>query len=117
MWPLSFTDYERVKYTEKGYEFFQSYNSNFKMSKRLYNHQNRYFLNKHFIKELINGKKVDRKWIMYSESTGNIFCYVCKLFTNASNSSHMFVKWGFSNWKKTHEAIESHDNSNEHKKW
>lgn len=115
-WPLHFTDAERHYYIDKGYTFFQNKNSNFKESKREYNQQSRYFSSKYFVKVLKNGEKVERKWVMYSESTGKIFCYFCKLFTNESNSSKMFVKWGFCNWKKIEESLVQHENSQEHKR-
>lgn len=50
---------------------------------------------------------------MFSESTGNIFCYPYKLFTKNQNNS--FVDKGFSNWNKIKDSICSHENSNKHK--
>ena len=43
---------------------------------------------------LPNGQMVDREWITYSQSTGNIYCFACKLF---STKSHAFVT-GYCDW-------------------
>ena len=60
---------------------------------------------------LPNGEKWERNWLMFSEVTGNIFCYACKLFT--SNQNNPFVDEEFSNWNKTEDSSCSHENSNE----
>ena len=114
LWPLKLNidDKERNKYLDKGYSFFQNKNSSFKSSKREYLKQNRYFSYKYFERILSNGEKCERKWIMYSETSGSVFCYVCKLFS--SDQENAFVKGGFSNWKKVDETICSHENSKEH---
>lgn len=49
---------------------------------------------------------------MYSESTGNKFSFVSKLFNN--NSSMSFVKNKFSNWKINEEQISGHENISDH---
>lgn len=49
---------------------------------------------------------------MFSESTGNVFCYVCKFF--GWNIHSVFVKRGFSNWKKGEETISGHESSKDH---
>ncbi|XP_065662728.1 uncharacterized protein LOC136085355 [Hydra vulgaris] len=56
-----------------------------------------------------NGEKCDRKWLMFSESTGRVFCYVCKLFS--TDYDNVFVKSGFYNWKKAKQTIFGHENS------
>lgn len=116
LWPSKLNENrrERIKYLDKGNEFFQNKNSTFKTSKRAYKSQNRYFSPNHFYRTLPNGEKCERNWLMFSESTGNVFCYPCKLFTKNQNNS--FVDKGFSNWNKTEDSICSHENSNEHKR-
>lgn len=108
-------DGDREKYLKKGYEYFQNRNANFQASLRKYNNQNRFISNSLFTRVLANGEKHDRKWLMYSESTGCVFCYVCKLFSTNANEESKFVKNGFSNWKKAKEMVNLHENSQEHK--
>ena len=97
LWPLylNTNESERRKYLDKGYQFFQNRESTFKSSKREYAKQNRYFSANHFQRKLNNGEMCDRKWLMFSESTGSIFCYSCKLFSN--DHTNAFVKGAFSN--------------------
>ena len=39
-----------------------------------------------FIGKLANEESVTRDWFVYSPSTGNVYCYVCKLFRSGSDS-------------------------------
>ncbi|XP_065674010.1 uncharacterized protein LOC136090959 [Hydra vulgaris] len=102
LWPLQL----------KGYAFFQNKDSNFESSKRMFKNQYRYYSVKYFQKVINNGEKCDRKWLMFSESTGCVFCYVCKLFS--TDYDNVFVKSGFYNWKKAKQTIFGHENSKEH---
>ncbi|XP_050532065.1 zinc finger MYM-type protein 5-like [Daktulosphaira vitifoliae] len=82
-----------------GPEYFQNKDNGFSASMRKYNNQKRYFSSKLFIRTLVNGEKHIRLWFMYSESTGNVFCFVCMFFNDNSSVLNPFVKNGFSNWK------------------
>ena len=101
-----------MKYLNKGYQFFQNKNSSFITSKRKYAEQNQYFSSRYFHRKLPNGETCERKWIMFSESKGSIFCFTCKLFSN--NEENLFVRDGFSNWNKIDEIIGSHELSKVH---
>jgi len=68
-----------------------------------------------FIKtKLINGKEVNRNYIVYSNRTGKIYCAPCRLF-NDTNSVNTFANFGFCNWKKCKEKLSQHENSINHK--
>lgn len=58
---------------------------------------------------LPNGQIVSREWLLYSPSTGQVFCYSCKLF---SSKRHAFTD-GFSDWKHP-ERISEHERSPGH---
>ena len=74
--------------------------------------RSRKLTNQWFIKTQKNGEKVVREWLIYSQSKGSIYCFVCKLFAYSSTSS--FVQDpGFSNWKHP-ELLVSHENSKDH---
>ncbi|KAL5477853.1 hypothetical protein EMCRGX_G024703 [Ephydatia muelleri] len=46
-----------------------------------------------------NGEKVVRNWLIYSPSTGCVFCFVCKLFSTISTSnSSGLATTGFDSW-------------------
>ncbi len=58
---------------------------------------------------LPNGQIVSREWLLYSPSTGQVFCFSCKLF---SSKRHAFTD-GFSDWKHP-ERISEHERSPGH---
>ncbi|XP_065654750.1 zinc finger MYM-type protein 1-like [Hydra vulgaris] len=100
---------ERMKHLNKGYAFFQNKDYNFESLKRMFKNQYIYYSVKYFQKVMNNGEKCDRKWLMFSESTGCVFCYVFKLFS--TDYDNVFVKSGFYNWKKAKQTIFDHENS------
>ncbi|KAL7870428.1 hypothetical protein SRHO_G00079250 [Serrasalmus rhombeus] len=53
---------------------------------------------------------VTRQWLLYSPSTGCVYCFACKLFSSKHNT---FVH-GFSDWKHS-ERIGEHEGSVEHR--
>ncbi|KAL4147812.1 hypothetical protein QTP88_002160 [Uroleucon formosanum] len=110
---LSMSETVREKCIQLGPAYFQNKNNGFSASLRDYKNQKRYFSCNFFIRTLVNGEKHERLWLMYSESTGNVFCFVCMLF-NSNSSMNPFVKNGFSNWKKGDERISGHENSSVH---
>lgn len=69
-----------------------------------------------FFKELQNGDRVKREWLLYSPSTGRGFCFVCKLFGSVSMSSNTFCTDGFNDWKHAVQCLSYHENSREHRK-
>jgi len=64
-----------------------------------------------FISTLVNGEKIKRTFLVYSESKGSIFCAPCYLFGGTTS----FATVGFSDWKKGEEKIKRHENSKNHK--
>lgn len=64
--------------------------------------------------KLINGKEVNRNYIVYSNSTGKIYCAPCRLF-NDTSSVNTFANFGFYYWKKCEEKLSQHENSINHK--
>ncbi|KAL4089691.1 hypothetical protein QTP88_024681 [Uroleucon formosanum] len=96
----------------------QNLDSSFSQSKRIYKsvHRgsfrniNRYVNKSFFETVLVNGKKCPRKYLVYSQSKGSVFCVPCYLFNNTS----AFSKNGFSDWKRP-KSIDKHENSLSHK--
>lgn len=78
----------------------------FSRSERQYKNQKRFLSKNMFEKKLVNGENVKRSWLVYSESTGHVFCGPCKLFGGTS----VFAKSGFNDWKNSN-LITDHDNS------
>ncbi|XP_065680610.1 zinc finger MYM-type protein 1-like [Hydra vulgaris] len=94
-------------------------NNNFQKSKRIYTQiiggvrrtRFRYMSKSIFISTLVNGEKINRTFLIYSESKRSIFCAPCYLFGGTT----LFATVGFSDWKKGEEKIKRHENSQHHK--
>ncbi|XP_070407799.1 uncharacterized protein [Nothobranchius furzeri] len=59
---------------------------------------------------LPNNQIVPREWLLYSPSTGSVYCYACKLL---SSQKHAFIS-GFCDWKHP-ERVSDHEKSPEHR--
>lgn len=58
----------------------------------------------------VNGEKIKREWLMYSPSTGNIYCFPCVLFGSQTQFSS-----GFSDWKNASQRIKAHEDTAMHR--
>ena len=89
--------------------FKQNDDIDFSNSKRQYADQSRYLSKSYFSKRMGNGEVVKRSWLVYSPSTGNVFCAPCKLYGGTT----LLATTGFNDWKNS-KGISEHDNSFEH---
>ena len=55
----------------------------------------------------LTGEVIDLTWLCYSEATGKVFCFICRLL---SVSRSQLTK-GFNDWKNSRACIESHSRS------
>ncbi|XP_060836474.1 zinc finger MYM-type protein 1-like [Rhopalosiphum padi] len=91
----------------------QNLNDDITCSKREYPDKNR-FLNKSlFVRTRINGEVQSRPWLVFSKSTGTVFCAPCRLFGSAHLST--LVTIGFNDWKNAVRKLNDHENSIPHK--
>lgn len=65
-----------------------------------------------FQRQLQNGEKTERLWLVYSESKGSVFCAPCLLFV--SNVS-FFGDEILNDWKNATKRVSEHENSSVHK--
>lgn len=91
--------------------FTQNIDCDFTKSKRDYKNYSRYFSKSMFERKLHNGEKKLRNWLIYSETTGSVFCGPCLLFNGGSQFG---ADEGFNDWKNSR-RIEEHENSDSHK--
>jgi hypothetical protein len=89
------TEDERSYWVFKGPSKCQHWNSPFENSKRSFKNQVRYCSKGLFQNRKVNGEVYDREWLVYSPTTGNIYCFVCKLFSPANTA---LASDGFSDW-------------------
>ena len=73
----------------------------------------RYCSQKYFVGKKANGEKYKRQWLLYSPSTGSVYCFVCKLFA-PKNISHFVTREGFSDWRNAI-VIDHHEKSTTHR--
>ena len=83
----------------------------FSASQRKYGDINRSLTKEHFFRKKLNGETLSRRWLVYSPSTGTVFCYCCKLFSIRDNQ---FVT-GFNDWKNCANRLHEHENGMDHR--
>jgi hypothetical protein len=66
-----------------------------------------------FFVTLPNGEKIKRDWLIYSQSTGQVFCKFCLMF-QPEDKSTSFSK-GFNDWKNSFALAEKHEKSDDHR--
>ena len=69
----------------------------------------RYCSQKLFYGTKANGEQYRREWLLYSPSTGSVYCFVCKLFASKGSTS-LADKNGFSDWKNNIK-VDNHEQS------
>ncbi|XP_019097360.1 PREDICTED: zinc finger MYM-type protein 1-like [Camelina sativa] len=72
----------------------------------------RHFSHLHYTREMGDGTKQDRRWLVYSKSLNKIFCFCCKLFNHSDNSQ--LASTGFSDWRNVMRRLKEHESSREH---
>ena len=117
-WPKILTNDFVEACLEKGAEYFQNKETEkFVFAERQFKNetQKRYLNILLLSKNLCNGEIQQRRRLIFFESKGYVYCFVCKLFANSMSFliSHAFVS-GFNNWKKGNKKVCEHENSNVH---
>lgn len=108
LWPVNDNTRDRVLSTGINQDVS---NLDFSRSKRFIGGQHRFLTQTLFKTNLINGQEVKRSYLMYSESSGKLFCIPCQLFGRISK----LAKEGFDDWKHGSDYLKSHENSSDHK--
>ncbi|XP_065662788.1 uncharacterized protein LOC136085413 [Hydra vulgaris] len=82
----------------------QNLKSGLSLKGRQFGEKIRYVRKEYFIGKLVNGEIVSRDWLIYSPSTGKVFCYICKIFGCKTGSAgtnyaprNQFIT-GFDDW-------------------
>ncbi|XP_051168336.1 zinc finger MYM-type protein 5-like [Leptopilina boulardi] len=66
-----------------------------------------------FSKEMPNGQKILRTWMVYSPISKQLYCFCCRLFASSDENGSLFVS-GFFKWWKLNPKVVQHENSEEH---
>lgn len=91
----------------------QNKDCDFKNSRRVFGDKTRYLNKGIFNRKLINGELTSRDYLVYSKSTGSVFCASCRLFGLSKTSSKLATE-GVSDWKNIGTILSAHESSQEH---
>ncbi|ESQ51629.1 hypothetical protein EUTSA_v10017956mg [Eutrema salsugineum] len=73
----------------------------------------RHFSHSYYTRELRNGEKQDRRWLVFSKTLKKVFCFCCKLFSKDDNASQLASK-GLKDWKNILGSLNRHETSYSH---
>ncbi|KAL8035682.1 hypothetical protein ABFX02_12G113100 [Erythranthe guttata] len=73
----------------------------------------RHFSRIFYVRDLLNGEKEDRKWLVYSLVADRVFCFCCKLFRQDKCNSHLTAE-GYKDWRNLGKRLKSHETSRDH---
>jgi hypothetical protein len=80
-------------------------------SERHYPDQKRAMTSSLFYLTQKDGRQLRRDWMIYSKSTGGVFCFVCFLFSRKVTT----FSTGFNDWKNANASTKAHENTIEHR--
>jgi hypothetical protein len=112
-WPFNVNDVMREYWCTQGNVACRHSTSDFSVSRRKYENEisPRYCRASFFTYvHQLTKQKAERTWMCYSPSTGQIFCFPCKLFSTAT----AFVTEGFNDWKNANMQLVRHEKSKLH---
>lgn len=107
-WPefLTYPQRDQLVLAGPHYGFFQS-------DKDYPKTGSRHFSNEYQFRYPVNGERVHRRWLIYSQTSSSIFCFRCRLFS-INSKAQLANKSGFNNWKHVRERLSFHEGSPEH---
>lgn len=90
----------------------QHFDSDFSASHRQYDDGTaRYFTRFMMFRKHVNGEQIKREWLMYSPSSGNVYCFPCILLRDADKGNQTQFCDGFADWKNASLRMQVHKNS------
>ena len=109
-WPQIISDSLRQSFIAENFD--QTRDINLIKSGRVYGDgRTRYFNSSIFFRKLTNGETVKRTLLVYSETSGKVYCSACKLFSDKENNAFTH---GFGDCKNV-QRITGHKNRNAHR--
>lgn len=76
------------------------------------NENGRKFSTNYYYRQLPNGEKVKRDWLVYSVSQNSVYCFCCKIF--GKNPTNLSNREGFSDWQHLSFTLSRHEKSIAH---
>ena len=73
----------------------------------------RHFSQTFYIREMRNGEKQDRRWLIYSKALDNVFCFCCKLLRHDKKGGYLATS-GYNDWRNLSKRLKEHKGSHDH---
>ncbi|XP_010431350.1 PREDICTED: zinc finger MYM-type protein 5-like [Camelina sativa] len=73
----------------------------------------RCFSHSSYTREIRNGEKQDRQWLVYSQVKDKIFCFCCKLFTQDKTTTQLATT-GYNDWRNVSRMLREHEKGHNH---
>lgn len=75
----------------------------------------RKFSNSYFFRILPNKEKIERFWLLYSETKNSLYCFCCKIFNDSDlKSVRLSDESGYNDWQHLSEHLNIHEKSKLH---
>ncbi|GBP53170.1 Zinc finger MYM-type protein 5 [Eumeta japonica] len=106
LWPITNTYVDRTEIVLRGpirikFELFPV------------NDNGRRFSEYHYNKILVNGEKLDRRWMIYSQTKDAVYCFPYRIF--GLENTKIGSSEGVCDWKHLGDYLKSHESSRQHK--
>lgn len=116
-WELPLQNHLRIEIIKKGSSTIQNKNGPFNLVQRNVTQMkglDRQLSPEWFYKQMKNGEKILRSWMVYSPNSGSLYCFCCRLFaTSITKLTSKFVT-GFQKWWKLNPKVYEHESSENH---
>lgn len=116
-WKIPVTSHFRVAIMLKGSASFQNKDGPFAVVTRENKKSKggvRQLSKEWFYKEMPNGEKILRSWMVYSTISNKLYCFCCRLFAVATTKGISAFVTGFQKWWKLSPKVNDHENSEQH---
>ncbi|KAJ0179288.1 hypothetical protein K1T71_005000 [Dendrolimus kikuchii] len=106
LWPITITDVDRTEIVLRG-------PIRIKVELFPVNDNGRRFSEYHYNKILVNGEKLHRRWMIYSQTKDAVYCFPCRIF--GLQNTKIGSSEGVCDWKHLGDYLKSHESSRQHK--
>ena len=112
---VDFTDDDVNYWINRGSSVCQNHSGPFEQSRRYYDAESRarYCSKSTFLGKKANQEQFEREWLIYSPTTGRVYCFVCKLFA-PKDKQNKLTSEGFNDWKNVI-LLHQHENGPLHR--
>lgn len=73
----------------------------------------RHFSHVFYTRDMVNGEKKDRRWLVYSKALDKAFCFCCKLFRHDKGGGNLATT-GYNDWRNFSARLKEHEVSHDH---